>query len=134
MAYYELSFLTPNLSPEKKNSLMTEIEESIKKLEGKVEEKFIEKKKFVYPVKKQNEGFLGIFLLSLNAEGIKKIRSSLKKNESVLRIMAERKKIRPKIRISSKKPVAETIKGREKPKKEKVKIEELDKKLSEILK
>lgn len=133
MPYYELSFLTPNLSPEKKNSLMEKIEKNIKDLEGNVEEKFIEKKKFAYPVKKQNEGFLGIILLSLSTEGIKKITNSLGKNEDVLRIMTERKKMRPKMKVSSKKPIAEITKRKEKPKKEKVKIEKLDEKLDELL-
>jgi len=134
MPYYELAFLTSNLSPEKKSFLMAEVEENIEKLGGKVEEKFIEKKKFAYSVKKQGEGFLGIFLLSSDTEAIKKIKKSLEKNESVLRTMVERKRIKPKTKIPSRKHVAEKTKEREKPKKEKVKIEKLDEKLEELLK
>lgn len=134
MPYYELSFLTLNLPHEKKNYLMAEIEKNIKKLEGKIEESFIEKKKFAYPVKKQNEGFLGILLLSSSPETINKIKNFLNKNEDILRIMIERKKIKPRKKMISKKPILEEKKRKEKPKKEKVKIEKLEEKLEEILK
>jgi len=132
MSYYELSFLTSNLPPEEKASLTKKIEERIKKLGGNIKEKFIEKKRFAYPVKKQTEGFLGIFLFSLDTTLISELKNMLDKEEKILRIMLERKKQKPekKERLRSEKP---KITQTKKEKKKKVKIEKLDEKLKEIL-
>lgn len=134
---YELSFLTPNLSLHEKDDLLKNIEEEIKKLEGKIEEKFIEKKKFAYLVKKENEGFLGIINFSLNPQKIGKLEKEIAENKNILRAMIERKKkitkqgrtrkdkTKPEKPLETKRPII---------KKKKVKIEKLDEKLEEILK
>lgn len=128
MNYYELSFLTSNLTPEEKKNILKETEEIIKKFDGKVEEQFIEKKRFAYPVKKHNEGFLVIFSFHLLSENVEKIKKELHKNEKVLRSLIEKKKPPQKT-----KEKVET-KPTEKPRKKKVTLEKLDEKLEEILK
>lgn len=127
--YYEISFLTPNLNLKEREDLFKKIEEKLKELEGKIEDKFIEKKAFAYPVKKQQDGFLGHISFFLEPDKIRKFRDFLKTNKEILRESTERKRKileeeREKRRIAPKKP----------KKKEKVKIEELDKKLEEMLK
>ncbi len=126
MNYYEFSFLTSNIPTKEKDTILKEVEEEIKKLEGRIEDKFIEKKRFAYPVKKHTEGFLGIFSFFLAPERIEEFKKNITKNEKIIRIMIERKKA-PK----EKKRKPET-KGAKK--KEKVELERLDEKLDEILK
>lgn len=132
MNYYELSFLLQNVPTEEKNKILKEIEEVIKKLEGKIEDTFTEKKRFAYPVKKHTEGFLGIVSLFLLPDKVEKLKKELCKNEKVLRILIERKKTPSKEEKEEKKAIKEKI--TEKPKKKKVAIEKLDEKLDEILK
>jgi ribosomal protein S6 len=134
---YELSFLTPNLTIEEKEKLLKSIESEIKELGGSVEEQFSEKKKFAYPVKKQKDGFLGIFTFSLNSQKIGKFKKSLNSNKNILREMIEAKlkiektekhkrgRSKPEKTYETKKPII---------KKKKAKIEDLEQKLEEILK
>lgn len=132
MQNYELSFLIPNLSEEETKNLFNKTEEEIKKMEGKIKETFIERKNFAYPVKKETRGFLGVITFSAEKDKIKEFYNFLSANEKILRIMIEKK---DKQKDTSK-PIRKREKPilTEKPKKEKVKIEELDKKLDEILK
>lgn len=129
---YELSFLIPNLNPAERKNLLDKIEEEIKKLNGKIGEIFIEKKFFAYLVKKKGEGFLGMITFAIEKDKIEKLYDFLNTNEKILRAMIERKeKLKETLKpIRKRQKVLLT----EKPKKEKVKIEELDKKLDEILK
>lgn len=134
---YELSFLMPNLNIEERENFLAKIEQEIKKLKGKVEDKFIEKKFFAYPIKKQTEGFFGQLNFSMETNQIEKFHSFLKLNNNILREIIERTKERKedsktaprerkeKPHLQIKKPLI---------KKEKVKIEKLDEKLDEILK
>ncbi len=139
MLYYELDFLTPNLEIKEREDLIKTIEEEIKKLNGTVKNKLIEKKLFAYPVKKHQSGFLGVVSFTMN-EGnkIKELNDFLKLNEKILRSIIERttdKSTKPERR---RRPILEQTKEQTKTKvrvkKEKVKIEELDQKLDEMLK
>lgn len=129
---YELSFLTPNLGIEEKKNLFDKIEEEIKKIGGEIGETFVEKKIFAYPVKKESRGFLSVITFSAERDKIKEFYNFLSANEKILRIMIEKKEKQK----DTSKPIRKREKPllTEKPKKEKVKIEELDKKLDEILK
>jgi ribosomal protein S6 len=135
MKFYELAFLTPNLSIEEKEKLDKDIEQIIKNLKGEIQEKFIEKKKFAYTVKKNTEGFLGIISFSLEASSLSNFKKELKDNKNIIRAMIESKNIKPgeKMEKEKRSPAAQKPKP-SLPKKPKVKIEELDKKLEEILK
>lgn len=126
--YYEVSFLTQNINLEERKDLFKKIEEKLKELGGKIEDKFIEKKVFAYPVKKQEEGFLGHISFFLEPAKIRRFQDFLKTNKEIVREMTERKKKIPEVRRERR------ISPRKPRKKEKVKIEELDKKLGEILK
>ena len=128
---YELSFLTPVLDSEKRGELLREIEEKIVKTKGKVEDRFIEKKFFAYPVKKHQEGFLAQVNFSLDQEELKNFQDYLKKKKEILRTLLEKKGKPPKElpEVKKRKPSLKVP-----PKREKVKIEELEKKLKEILK
>lgn len=133
-SHYELSFLISNIETEKRNTILKNIEKEIKKLNGNVKEKLIEKKLFAYPVKKQKEGFLGVITLEMESSKIQELHRFLKSEGNILRFLLEKKretskKFKP-LRERKEKTVAQT----KKVKKEKVKIEELDKKLEEILK
>lgn len=127
---YALSFLTPYLDSKERAKLLKEILDKIKKLDGKIEDKFIEKKIFAYPVKKNLEGFLGQIIFSIEKVKLKNFEEFLKSEKNIIRGIIERKKKVPeKLEAKRKKPpFKKTLK------KEKVKIEELDKKLEEILK
>lgn len=128
MPIYALSFLLPNLTLENKNRILEEIEARIKKLQGKIEDKFFERKRFVYPVKKNQTGIFGEIVFSLEAEGLLQFGEFLKFHPQILRTIIERKKETVPL-ISKREPLSFTRK-----KKGKVKIEELDKKLEELLK
>ncbi|PIU42509.1 MAG: hypothetical protein CO034_00940 [Parcubacteria group bacterium CG_4_9_14_0_2_um_filter_35_11] len=129
---YELSFLIPILDLKKREELLKKIKEEVIKLKGKPEDEFIEKKFFAYPVKGCQEGFLGQINFSLEKNRLKEFQDYLKTNKEIIRIILERK--------GAIKEVTEAKRERRKPilkkpvKKEKVKIEELEKKLEEMLK
>ncbi|HOK35274.1 MAG TPA: 30S ribosomal protein S6 [Candidatus Pacearchaeota archaeon] len=135
MFYYELAFLTPNLEIREREKFLKKINDEIKKLNGKIEEQFIEKKIFAYPVKKHLEGFLGVIIFEMEPEKIKELSQFLKMEGNILRTLLEKKEKKEKEAHPKKirrKPFLEETK--KKVKKEKVKIEELDKKLDELLK
>ncbi|HRR39186.1 MAG TPA: 30S ribosomal protein S6 [Candidatus Paceibacterota bacterium] len=132
---YELDFLTPNLDTKEKEDLLKTIEEKIKKLNGTIQDQLIKKRLFAYPVKKQRVGFLGVTQFTIEGSKIKELNDFLKMNENILRIMIEKKQIgdeKNKFARKRRRPILEETKT--KTKKDKVKIEELDKKLDELLK
>ncbi len=133
---YELSFLTPNLKSEEKEALLSWTEKQIQEMGGTIQETFNEKKKFAYPVKRQKEGFLVIFSFSLEPNNIGKLKRKLQTNKNILREIIEKREVVEKVKRYKEKPIIETKYKTTKtvPKKKKVKIEELDKKLEEILK
>lgn len=128
---YELSFLIPNLKMEERNNLFKEIEEKIKEIGGEIETEFIEKRSFAYPIRKHLEGFLGIINFSLEKNKLKEFSDFLKNNVFVLRKLIERKEEKRVLETISR--IAPTIK-KPIPKEKKVKLEELDERLEELLK
>lgn len=125
MYHYEISFLIPQLSSEKRKELFSKIEEKIKKLNGQVEDSFIEKKTFAYPVKEYTEGFLASVAFSLEEpEKARKLENLSRLDENILRELLERKEAPSQ--VSSERETKK--KG-----KEKAKLENLDEKLGEIL-
>ncbi|MFH0987553.1 MAG: 30S ribosomal protein S6 [Patescibacteria group bacterium] len=132
---YELSFLTQNLDAKSREDLLKRMEETIGKLKGKLEDKFIEKKYFAYPVKKNQEGFLGQIDFILGSENLGDFREYLKTEKAIIRTLIEKKKV-GQVSVSRRErfPLYPKTAPTMAPKKEKAKIEELDKKLDEILK
>ena len=152
---YQLTCLfDTSTSIEKINQIIEEVRQIIISNEGIASEKNYSsesiKKKLAYPIKKQNEAFYWDFNFSLSPKEISKLEQKLRYKKSVIRyIITNRKKLKLKQKIV-KKPIdfkmidkieplpdeiIEKIPKKEEPKfiKEKTKIEDLDKKLEEIL-
>lgn len=152
---YQLTCLfDTSTSIEKINQIIEEVRQIIISNEGIASEKNYSsesiKKKLAYPIKKQNEAFYWDFDFSLSPKEISKLEQKLRYKKSVIRyIITNRKKLKLKQKIV-KKPIdfkmidkieplpdeiIEKIPKKEEPKfiKEKTKIEDLDKKLEEIL-
>ncbi len=131
---YQLKLLFP-LSLDKEK-----MKEIIKKIgEKPSSESNLVRQKLSYPIKKQSEGFSQTLDFILLPDSIKKIKNYLASEKNILRYMVIAKKAmkaKPREEIDLKmidkiEPIKEVSKP--KPKREKVKIEELDKKLKEIL-
>jgi small subunit ribosomal protein S6 len=122
--YYQLAYL---LSPELKKEEIEKIKKDLASFfekEGildKVEEPL--KRTLFYPIKKKTEAFLGTIYFYLEPEKIKELEKELKKEEKILRYLI----------VSEKAPKKVKVEGRIK-KPEKVELEEIEKKLEEILK
>ena len=152
---YQLTCLfDTSTSIEKINQIIEEVRQIIISNEGIASEKNYSsesiKKKLAYPIKKQNEAFYWDFDFSLSPKEISKLEQKLRHKKSIIRyIITNRKKLKLKQKIV-KKPIdfkiidkieslpdeiIEKILKKEEPKfiKEKTKIEDLDKKLEEIL-
>jgi len=137
---YELTFIiNPNLSETDTASQMDKVRGFINQLGGSIEnEKSIGKRRLSYPIKKQNFGFYASLEFNLTPENLSELEKQLKLEPQILRyllilkdkVKAVRKAFRP-IKIKEKIIPIQKI-TREIPK-EKVKIEEIDKKLEEIL-
>jgi len=122
--YYQLAYL---LSPELKKEEIEKVQKDLTSFfekEGvldKVEEPL--KRTLFYPIKKKTEAFLGAIYFYLEPEKIKELEKKLKGEEKILRYLIVSEKAPKKIKIEKK------IK-----KPEKVELEEIEKKIEEILK
>ena len=137
---YELTFiLSPILDEAGLTSAMKEVKDKIVELEGEIKkEKMSEKKKLAYPVKKQIFGFYSTIEFSAEPEKIGDLRNFIKGNPSILRSIIitfeEKKREEAPRQKKIKEELPSAFKSAEfKPEKEKIKIEELNKKLEEIL-
>lgn len=128
---YELSFIArATLSEDDLANLIEQTKKIIVDLEGEIAHGFANKKVYLaYPIKKQSQAMLCGFDFNLDKEKINVLESQIKKNENILRHLLFAKKIPKEKPITAKRP---KVKIKTKPK-AKVKIEELDKKLEEIL-
>ena len=122
--YYQLAYL---LSPELKKEEIEKVQKDLTSFfekEGvldKVEEPL--KRTLFYPIKKKTEAFLGAIYFYLESEKMKELEKKLKGEEKILRYLIVSEKAPKKIKIEKK------VK-----KPEKVEIEEIEKKIEEILK
>lgn len=123
MKYYQLAYLIlPTINSEEIKSLEKEITSFIEK-EGvldKVESPL--KRNLFYPIKKFKEAFLASIYFFMEAEALKDFEKKLKKDERILRFL-----------ITLEKSPKEVVQEKKIRKPKKVEIEELDKKLEEIL-
>ncbi len=155
---YQLTLIfSPLVKEEKLKEILSNLKQKITALSGSVSEEIPSsesapiKKRLAYPIKKQPEAFFSFFKFVLLPESIKEIKKYIDSREEILRHLIISKK------ITKAKPTKETIdmklidkiepfrkapmpdrgpersRGEKPVKKEKVKIEELDKKLKEIL-
>ena len=145
---YELTFiLSPNLGEEEISSFEQEIEKNIENLEGTLRKKGrLEKRSLSYPIKKFQSGYHLMVNFLFSPEKLEELYSALKHKKEILRyiitVVPEESSFVKDIKGKKPKkiPQAEKIK---KPKEEKpspkkaskgkTKLEEIDKKLEEIL-
>jgi len=137
---YNLFILLPNLSDEEVKVMQSQIKDIIKKVDGKIENvDEIGKRKLSYPIKKVRQGFYLDYVLDLDKENINKLKKELKLNQGILRF--EFSSINQKIKKSKKQRIKKDKKlemGDKKSEVEqkdrpKISMEELDKKLNNIL-
>ena len=129
MKTYELIYLiSPQTSEQEILSLQERIKSLIEKEQGSVKETSPPQKKLLaYLIKKQREAFLTSLVFLLEPENLKKIEKQLKEEGQILRYLIVVKKI---IKKSSK---SKTRRKKILKPKVKVELEEIEKKLEEIL-
>jgi len=153
---YQLTCLfKPSIETEKMNQIMEEIKQLIISNGGNSSEKHYSnnpiKRRIAYPIKKQEEAFYWDFVFSISPNEISKIKEMLRHKKDIIRnIITKKKELKHKLTkkdidlkiIDKIEPLVEKIEEKEidkerkkerKPEKEKTKIEDLDKKLEEIL-
>lgn len=136
---YELTLiLSPNLQEEEIISLERDIESEIKKFKGVINKKSkAETRQLAYPIKKVQSGYFLVLDFSFEPGKIEEFSSILKHKKDILRHLInisaeeETKETLKKVDIS-KKPSEEEGKIKDE-KEKKVELEEIDKKLDEIL-
>jgi len=138
---YELTYIISLLSVEGETSPVAEkVRAQIKELGGEAKKEYIsEKKKLAFEIKKQNQGFYATVVFEMEPEKIDELNNFLRLNNDILRHMIINQAELRTEKVS-KKPAriksadSEVIAGETASKTGKVKIEELDKKLEELLK
>ncbi len=129
---YQIIFiLSPDLSEKNIDDFNQEFKKIISQLEGTVtKHNAPERKKLAYPIKKFEFGYYFMVSFLLDSQKIEELGDKLKYNKSILRYMINftEKPPEPKKRRLIQKPVIEKS-----GKKEKKKLEDIDKKLDEIL-
>ena len=140
MKSYELSYLiSPELSLEALKAFQEKTTAFLQEQNGVLGNSYESKKtRLGYPIKDKKEAYLVTFYFQMNPEKLAEFEKKLKLEEPILRYIILSKKVRKqKLEIPQrKKPSPRTIAPplkKEKPKIKKVKIQELEKKLEEIL-
>jgi ribosomal protein S6 len=135
---YELTFLVnPNVSNEELAELTAQLKDYVSRSEGQMIKDFSNQKiQLAYPVKKLRQAFLVTADFDVPKDKIEPLKNHIKEIKSILRhlIITKRpiKILPPKIKAAKPK-AAVTAGAKEATTKPKVKIEELDKKLEELL-
>lgn len=150
---YELAFwISPDFKDEEAKKYLENIKNYIKELGGELKKELdLNKKKLAYKINKKSFGYLGVFYLYLDPTKLNELEKKLKSDVNILRFMMisvskyhlkslEETKIQ-QIKTIIKPELTRLKEGvrakeiiRKKPREDKrVKLEELDKKLEEIL-
>ncbi len=134
---YELTYIiNPNLSEREVAVQSDKVRSFINGLGGEMKsEKLNEKRKLAYPIKKQSFGFYATAEFSLEPEKISELEKQIKLEQRVIRhlIIVKERMIPMAARSLRLKKVVPAPKPAQETRVEKVKIEEIDKKLEEIL-
>ncbi|MBI4837157.1 MAG: 30S ribosomal protein S6 [Candidatus Portnoybacteria bacterium] len=127
---HELTFIANlSLSENDQSSLIKKIKEFIESREGHIVRDFSARKlRLAYPIQKQTGGILCSVDFELRKDKIGELTQEVKTNKNILRHIIVNKKL-----VKPKPVVLEPTKIQPKTKQTKIKIEELDKKLEEIL-
>lgn len=153
MTKYELLYIVPaQYTEDELAPIKQKTRETIENIGGKILlEDNLGKKKFVYPIKKTHQGYYLLNHFELDKKNLEKLEKNLRLSDQILRHIVIRYEPKSEMKLErikeGLKTFAETpiIKTPEKPadrilekkpeeKEEKTKLEDLDKKLDEILK
>ncbi len=144
MRSYELTYLvSPEISREEVKTFSQKINTFLKEAGGEIIEEIEPiRKRLAYSIKKQNQAYLGIINFSLDAEKLGDFSKKIKSESQIIRFLLIIKN-RPKIvKVEttkrakpefSKKIEGEKPKIGKSPEEKKVEIEDIEKKLAEIL-
>jgi ribosomal protein S6 len=129
---YEATFLVnPNVTRDDLDYLLQQIKDTITRLDGKIIKDFSGKKiVLAYPIKKLKQAYLYTVAFDMEPAKINEVKYQLKETKAILRHLLITKRIAKPKPLVARMPKAKPKKI--KPK-EKIKIEELDKKLEELL-
>lgn len=132
MKYYELTYLiSPHLSTEEAKAFSEKINSLIEKEGGILSElKNPTQQKLAYPIKKEVRAYLSSLTFHLLPEKLENLKMKLKTLPEILRFLLFTKKV-AKVEIPAKKIVPKIKMPLKKEKK--VELEEIEKKLEEIL-
>jgi small subunit ribosomal protein S6 len=136
---YELTFLVnPNVSDEELNELINQLRDYVSRSEGQVIKDFSTQKiHLAYPVKKLRQAFLVTVDFDVPKDKIEPLKNHIKTIKSILRHLVITKYpikiLPPKIKPARIKTTVALDATKDTATKPKVKIEELDKKLEELL-
>jgi small subunit ribosomal protein S6 len=93
MNKYEAMFIIkPDLSEEERKNLFKQVADAVSKNKGEVSsaEVWSEKRRLIFPIKKQQEGLYYLVNFALAPQGIKEINRAYKLNENILRVLITR--------------------------------------------
>jgi len=138
---YELTYIiNPNLSEAEVAAQADKVRGFINDFGGEVKnEKLQEKRRLAYPVKKQGFGFYVTIDFNLAPENVAELDNKIKLEQVVLRHLLITKEIiketprKPYVARPKEKIAPGFLKSTAPEKQEKIKIEEIDKKLEELL-
>lgn len=143
---YEISFfINPDVKEEEVSAYAQKIKDFISELGGDIsKEQPIQKKKLAYPIKKARQGYFGSMLFNFGADNLKALDKKLKLEESLLRYLiiaadkdylAQMKKQEEEIKEKFQRITQPSEGAAKKTAKteDKTKLEEIEKKLEELL-
>ncbi|MDO8676749.1 MAG: 30S ribosomal protein S6 [Candidatus Azambacteria bacterium] len=86
---YEMSFLlTPEISEDKLDFEYAELKKLILESGGEATQiNPLENRRLAYPIKKQNQAYLGVVYFNIDSDGLDKMKSNLALNTKVLRFL-----------------------------------------------
>jgi len=133
MRFYELtSLISSKLSEEEARKISEKINSFIQKEEGILDKEANPLKlKLALPIKKERQAYLLTLNFYLDLGKLENLEKKLKSTPEILRFLVQRKKLEI-AKIIPEKPLLK-IKKPLKPREEKVELEEIEKKLEEIL-
>lgn len=142
MKIYELNYLIPQTATEEEaRALQERINSFIVEKQGLLEKSDMGKRRLGCPIKKQRMAYLAVAIFGFDPEKIKELEDKIKSEDKILRHIIVVKRL-PKARDSKRRmphfPAVKTSISSESPsvgkeKIKKVEIEEIEKKLEEIL-
>jgi len=155
--HYEMLYIIPaNFTVEEVKPITQKVKKIIEENQGNITlEEDLGKLKLAYPIKNQSHGFYQLFEFDLPKQNLQNLNNLLKLTNDILRFLIVKKKLKTKEELAKEKKLQDKLakkkeqaiekikeekntqpektKKTEKTTKEKISIEELDKKLDEIL-